>query len=42
MSSDDSFEKKKASTYDNKDELSEDALSDLSASENSEEEQARL
>ena len=42
MSSDDSFEKKKASTYDNKDELSDDALSDLSASENSEEEQARL
>jgi hypothetical protein len=41
MSSDDSFEKKKASTYDNKDELSDD-FSDLSASENSEEEQARL
>ena len=42
MSSDDSFEKKKASKYDNKDELSDELLSDLSASENSEEEQARL
>ena len=43
MSSDDSFEKKKASTYDNLDnELSDDVISDMTPSENSEEEEARL
>ena len=41
MSSDDSFEKKKAQAYDNQ-ELSDDLLSDMTPSENSEEEEARL
>ena len=43
MSSDDSFEKKKAAQYDKVDgELSDDLLSDMTPSENSEEEEARL
>ena len=43
MSSDDSFEKKKAAQYDPKDDdLSDDVLSDMTPSENSEEEEARL
>ena len=42
MSSDDSFEKKKAAEYAPTDGLSDDVLSDVTLSENSEEEEARL
>jgi hypothetical protein len=43
MSSDDSFERKKAAEYDPKDgDLSDDVLSEMTPSENSEEEEARL